>query len=154
MIKDIKIYESGSGGEFDLLNEDLETIEGLTNQPYLALFGGNIEQSTSNSILQGELRGDWFGNLLLDDENRFNSSFERALNNTALTSSGIRALKIIAENDLKYLKDYADITVNVYLEDISRVVVEVTMKKPDNQSLKVKLVWSFDQNKIVEYKTL
>jgi hypothetical protein len=42
MIADITIFESGDGGDLALINDDLATIEGLTNQVYLAWFGGNF----------------------------------------------------------------------------------------------------------------
>ncbi len=86
---DIMIFENGSGGDFSLKNGDLETIEGWTNQPYLALFGGDIEGNTTGEEIEGEERFDWWGNsyLLNEPEAQMNSDFERALNLIEVSSA-------------------------------------------------------------------
>jgi hypothetical protein len=38
---DILIFETGNGGDMMLRNNDIVTVEGYENQPYLAMFGGN-----------------------------------------------------------------------------------------------------------------
>ena len=46
MITDLKICETLDGGDLILLNDDIAVIEDLSNQPYLAMFGGNVEANT------------------------------------------------------------------------------------------------------------
>ena len=101
-IVDIMIFENGSGGDLNLKNDDIETISGLMNQVYLALFGGNLEQNTSDDLSELEERNDWWGNSLLKKENQFNSNFERTLRTIPLNSSGLIKIENAAKEDLKY----------------------------------------------------
>src|SRR5690606_6946193 len=88
---DVAIGEAeGNGGDIKLLGNDLAVIYSHENQVYLALFGGNVEQSTPAQETT-ETTEDWWGNNLLfggDAAKQFNSETERALNNTALNSAG------------------------------------------------------------------
>jgi len=96
---DIAIHESGDGGEINIVNEDVNTIQGLTNQVYLALFG-NYEQVTTNQ-LTGVERFDYWGNAYLLSENQFNSTFEKTINEVALTSGGVNRLVDAAKTDFR-----------------------------------------------------
>jgi len=90
-MNDILLYESGNGGELQLLADDLATTNSLTNQVYIALFGGGD--------------ADWFGN---DSENinlAQNSTFEKTLQTVALNSNGLRALENAARADLSFIPD-------------------------------------------------
>ena len=57
---DITLYETGSGGDFYLLNDDLNTGEALFQNIYLALFGGNYEDSTKSAYVENEQRFDYW----------------------------------------------------------------------------------------------
>ncbi len=77
---DISIYETGSGGDLELLGNDIASTSGLFNMVYMAWFGGNPEASTTGNELESELRDDWFGNALLfenEKEVQFNSILEK-----------------------------------------------------------------------------
>lgn len=141
MAVDVTIYEEGSGGELQLLNEDLALSEGLTNQVYLALFGGNLEQSTSPDIEALDVRQDWWGNELLNEENQFNSTFERTLSEVALNSAGIRVLENAVKEDLSYLSAYADISIESSLIGLNRLEIFITLQEPGQDSIKIKLLW-------------
>lgn len=153
VITDILIYESGDGGEFQLVNGDLNTVQSITNCVYLALFGGNIEQDTSNSIEDNEQRSDWWGNLLLSDI-PYNSEFERTLLNVSLNSSGISKLENAAKNDLKFLKDYANISVNISIDDIDKMSLVVSLQEPDNTERKIKFIWDQLTNEVIQEITI
>ena len=84
---DIHLFETGSGGDFAIVNEDLLMGESLYQQIYLALFGGNIEASTKQSYLESEERFDYWGNSLIWNTTKtkqFNSETERIIQNTTL----------------------------------------------------------------------
>lgn len=153
-ILDIEIYETGDGGDLHLENGDFHTINGLSNQVYLALFGGNTEESTSEELDDAEDRKDWWGNEYLDEENQFNSSFERTLMNVALTSAGISKLENAAKEDLEYLEEYADITVEGYLVQKDRFELDVILEQPDSSSTKIKFIWDGTKQEIFEQETI
>ena len=146
---DIGIYENGSGGDLNLKNDDIETISGLTNQVYLALFGGNIEENTSNDLVELEQRSDWWANSLLKAENQFNSNFERALRENPLNSGGLIALENAAKEDLKYLKEFGDIEINSEITGINKMVLFVNIIEPNNQSTKLKFIWDGTKQEII-----
>jgi phage gp46-like protein len=154
LIADITIYESGDGGDLNLVNDDLETIQGLTNQVYLALFGGNIEQVTSEDLEELEQRRDWWGNYLLNEDNQFNSTFERTLRETALNSAGLRTIVNAAREDLRFLEDYGDIGVVAQIVGVNRIVVTVTISEPDQQSVKLQIAWDGTRAEVITEKTI
>jgi len=151
---DVMIYESGSGGDLNLKNEDIEKISGLTNQVYLALFGGNIEQNTSDDLAELDERNDWWGNSLLQSEQQFNSFFERALNMIALTSGGISLLENAAKKDLKYLQKYADINIEGSIIGLNKFQLQVNMMEPDENSTKIKFIWDGTKQELIETITV
>ena len=61
---DIKLKETGDGGDAIFNGTDIETIEGFENMPFIGISGGNIEENTKE-YLDGEQRFSWWGNNLL-----------------------------------------------------------------------------------------
>lgn len=153
-ILDLAVHETGSGGDFNIKNNDIETINGLTNQVYLALFGGNIEESTTPDLDSLQERNDWWANTYLQVENQFNSLFEKALTEVALTSAGISVLVDAAKNDLKYLNEYADITVVGSIPDINKFQLDVELKQPNVKSEKVTFIWDGTRKEIIQNVTI
>ena len=84
---DLLLIETGSGGDLVLRGNDLASINGLENSPYLALFGGS----------------DWWGNYLT--KNPFIAKTEELLKITPLTSSGRSKIEAAINQDLSYLND-------------------------------------------------
>ena len=122
-MNDLYIYESKDGGELCLSNGDLHKIRGLVNQVYLALFGGSEEVTSENLQLQ-EQRFDYWGNALIQDENQqFNSTFEQALKENSLSIQGINNLDQKIKQDLKFLRNFAEI------------------KEPEQVENKIKFIW-------------
>lgn len=156
--KDILLFESGDGGEMAILSNDLVLTETLYQQVYLALFGGNVESNTKNDTLINEQRFDWWGNLLFFKETssaQFNSNTERTLLEVVLNSSG--RLKVIqaVNDDLVYLNDLLDYTVDVefFGNDKIRIIVNFTPK--GNQENKVlQLVYDNAKNEVIIEKTI
>ena len=154
MAADLMIYETGSGGDLSLKNNDIETIEGLTNQVYLALFGGNVEQSTDEDLSELDERLDWWGNEYLSTEFQFNSIFEKTLMEVALNSEGVNTLVNAAKQDLKYLEEYADIEINGAVTQINRFELTVNLKEPGVDSTKIKFIWDGTKNELIEQKII
>ena len=103
--KDIGLFESGSGGDFTLLNGDLVLSESLFNTVYIALFGGNVESSTVGNEIVGEERNDYWANELVyrnNPEKQYNSQTERTLNTTVINSSG----RLVIEQAVKKRFDF------------------------------------------------
>jgi phage gp46-like protein len=148
MIQDILIYESGDNGDLYLESSDIATVSSFSNCFYLALFGGNLEQNTTPDIADGEIREDWWGNAIV--ENQFNSNFERALNNTAINTAGIKALEDAALEDLQFLTDLGDISVDVSILAENKISLEIYLKTANNSNKKVKFVFDNFKNELIE----
>lgn len=143
MAKDLTIFENGNGGEISLLNKDISYSQSIYYRCYLAMFGGNTEASTKGNELEGEIRLDWWGNQLLFSENKsnqFNSETERVLKEVVLNSAGRISILRAVENDLKFLKNIAEISVNVVILNSSKMSIEIKLREPKilgNSSLKI-----------------
>ncbi len=140
---DLFIYESKDGGELCLSNNDIVTVDGLVNQVYIALFGGNIESETeTEDVVLQEQRFDWWGNTLLDDsDNRYNSNFEQELMKNNLSISGIQKLENIVKKDLEFLEKYANIEVEAQLYLYNRLELLVKLQRPGKQEEKMRFLW-------------
>lgn len=155
---DIHLFETGSGGDFAIVNNDLLMGESLYQQIYLALFGGNIEASTKPSYLESEERFDYWGNSLIWKDaktKQFNSETERTLRNVALNSSGRLSILQAVNNDLDYLKGVVDFTVEVGIESVSRISITVSFSEKTNQQDKVlQMVWNNSKNEVIINKLI
>tara|TARA_R110002051_G_scaffold162219_4_gene233740 strand:+ start:3956 stop:4414 length:459 start_codon:yes stop_codon:yes gene_type:complete len=130
---DLKLIETGNGGDLVFNGTDIEVVQGFQNMPYIGLFGGNPVQSTQ-TINPSEERFDFWGNDLFfvnDESIQFNSSFERALSNTALNSTGRLALEQAAERDLNFMSDFANISIDAVIESVDRFKINITLREPD-----------------------
>jgi len=155
---DIHLFETGSGGDFAIVNNDLLMGESLYQQIYLALFGGNIQASTKQSYLESEERSDYWGNSLIWKDvktKQFNSETERTLGNVALNSSGRLSILQAVNNDLDYLKGVVDFTVEVGIDSVSRISITVNFKEKTNQQDKVlQMVWNNSKNEVIITKLI
>ncbi len=155
---DIHLFETGSGGDFAIVNNDLLMGESLYQQIYLALFGGNIQASTKPSYLESEERFDYWGNSLIWKDvktKQFNSETERTLGNVALNSSGRLSILQAVNNDLDYLKGVVDFVVEVGIESVSRISITVSFSEKTNQQDKVlQMVWNNSKNEVIINKMI
>lgn len=139
LTKDLLLYESGSGGQIAILNNDLALNEVLYNQFYLALFGGNYEASTTGNEINAQGRKDYWANSLLFADNpikQFNSKTERLLDEIVLTSSGRLEIESAVNEDLAYLKSLMDFTVNVSFDSVNKVLIYVKFSEKSSQEVK------------------
>lgn len=155
---DILIYETGSGGEMDIQNNDLAFAETLYQQAYIALFGGNVESNTKTNVLFSEERFDYWANSLLwqdDTVKQFNSNTERVLNTTALNSSGRLTILRAVEQDLDYMRAIVNLSIEVELPETDKVRIIVTFTGKTNQQDKVlQLVYDNAKNEIIIEKII
>jgi len=128
---DLTIRETLNGGDLVLEGNDLQLTNELTNQVYLALFGGNVEQSTDEINLEiANERFDFWGNELFhqdEPEFQFNSAFERTLNRVALDTQGIQELEQVGEQDLSFLSEFGTVTFSISLVSHNRIRVYMNL---------------------------
>lgn len=132
---DLLLIETGDGGDFVRTKNDFRLIDGFQNMVYLALFGGNTQASTPTQRLQSQQSFDWWGNSLLmpnDQGIQFNSETERMLMKTPLNSSGRILIEDAVRSDLKFMKEFATVSVAVSIISDNRVVIGVKAQEPDN----------------------
>lgn len=149
---DLKVIESGNGGELVKTARDMEVISGLGNMVYLGLFGGNVAASTPSKRLATEQAFDWLGNSLLfpnASEQQFNSLTERTLNNVALTSSGRVRIEQAVLQDLAFMKPFAEVSASVSIPETDKVVIAVQLQEPNNlQEQEFTFIWDASRNEL------
>lgn len=151
--RDINVFESGSGGELAIINNDIHLSESLYQTIYLALFGGNLEASTRGDELPNEERFDWWGNSLLFAERQnkqFNSETERTLDSVTLNSVGRLRIKTAVENDINFLRNITNFDVNIVILDTNKVLISIILNglaNQDNQELQ--FIWDNAKNEVI-----
>lgn len=138
--QDILLYETGSGGDFAILSNDLVLGDVLYQQFYLAMFGGNVQANTKQTYLPNEERFDYWGNSLIWDKNKgkqFNSETERVLQKVVLNSSGRLHIIKAVEKDLSYLLNVITFVVDVSLLNQNKIEITITFTGKKNQQDKV-----------------
>lgn len=147
------IEDAGNGGDLVKKSKDLSVIEGLQNMPFLAMFGGSIEASTTNKRLPTEQNLSWWGNSIIspnDSKLQFNSNTERALIKTPLTSSGARLIEQAVKSDLKFMNDFCEVAIAVSIVATDRVVIGVRLQEPDNtQQRDFLFVWDATRAELI-----
>lgn len=132
---DFEVIETGDGGDLIKTPKDISVIDGLENVVYLAMFGGNVKQSTPTVRAANEQAFDWWGNNLIfpgDSVPQFNSETERILAQTPLTSAGRILIENAVKTDLEFVQPFADTTVVVSLIGLDKVIIAVRLDQPDN----------------------
>lgn len=132
---DLKMFETGNGGDLRLQGNDLEKAYSFENMPYLALFGGNPTESTPTSRNVDEQAFDFWGNNLFFPKNKtvqFNSETEKLLNSVGLNSGGRILIENAIKKDIKYLQEFAELKVNVVVSGIDNLSIGVEMVQPEN----------------------
>jgi hypothetical protein len=147
---DLFIIETGNGGDIVLVGNDFVTVEGLSNMPYLGMFGGNIEASTiqnqnQNSIAT-EQQYDWWGNSILmfnQPEIQFNSTLEKTLKSIAITSSSRETIKRAVIEDLAFISVFADVSVSVSIAGLDRISILIKIQEPQSlESNEFTYIWN------------
>jgi hypothetical protein len=132
---DLELIETGDGGDVVKYRNDLSVIFGFQNMPFLAMFGGNVRASTPQTRLDTEEDFSFWGNNLLLAQQpglQFNSETERVLKSVAVNSSGRTLIEQAVNNDLKFMQDFAQVSVSVSIISDDRIAIGVRLKQPDN----------------------
>jgi len=155
---DLLLYETGDGGDLQLLGNDLANTSGLFNMVYMALFGGNPQAVTTDNEIETEQRLDWIGNSVLfgnKEDIQFNSFTERALLENALNSDGRLKIEDAAKKDLNFLANFADIEVSVSVLSDNKAGIYVKLQEPDNlQEKEFEIIWDSLRGEAIENKTI
>lgn len=145
---DIALHETLNGGDIAIQNGDIYTTNAIWTQIYLALFGGNIEQSTADDLADDAQRFDFWGNQFLqnDPDEQLNSLTERTLNEVALNSAGRLAIQRAVETDLDYLRKVGTVSVDVSIPGLNTVQIDITITEPDRlNETQYRIIWRATQ---------
>lgn len=158
MIKDISIFESGSGGDLLIINDDLTLTNLLFQIVYLSLFGGNIEASTLGNERPGVVRDDWWANSLLfkdQIEQQMNSQTEMTLNKVALNSSGRLLIQDSVRNDLRHMATFADVSSDVILNELNKVQIIVRLNQYQNKEInEFEFIWDNVEKTVISSRII
>ena len=142
---DLKVIETQNGGDLVLLGNDLALDETFETMIYLAMFGGNVQASTSPDRLPTEQDASWWGNALLYADTpslQFNSLTERTLNTTPITSAGLIKMRQAVQSDLEFMKEFAEVVVTVTSPKVDTVNIDILVTKPANlQQQRFVFIW-------------
>lgn len=154
--KDFHIYETGNGGDFAIVNNDLYMSESLFQTIYLALFGGNYEAITLGNEEASEERLDYWANELLFKENsgkQFNSITEKLLNEVTINSAGRLKIQKAVEFDLIFLKKIASFKVNIVILDFEKIAIQIEIDSIINQK-EFEFIWDNASKEVIINKTI
>lgn len=151
---DLEIIETGDGGDIVKKPKDLSVLQGFQNMPYLAMFGGNVEQSTPATRLSTEQDFSFWGNNLLhpgDASVQFNSETQRALNTVPLTSFGRPLIQQAVQKDLAFMQEFAEVSVEVTIPMHDHVMIGIRLRQPDNlQAQDFVYIWSATKQELLQ----
>lgn len=142
---DLAVIESNNGGDLVKNPKDLYVIFGFENFMYLAMFGGNLAQSTPSTRDLTQQAFDFWGNNLIwpnDSSQQANSETERALNTYPLTSAGRILIENAIKKDLEILNPFVNVTVTTSITATDRIEWLITLIKPSNlKSTQFTFIW-------------
>ena len=151
--KDINLFEGGSGGEMRILNSDLLLTETIYQTIYLARYGGNVEQDTTEDESDLEENFDYWGNQLFYSNNPdkwFNSQTERVLSTVALNGEGRKLIEDAVNADLQFLNNVVNFEVEVSISSNNRAEIAIFISEFQNQSdRQLKMVWDNSRNELI-----
>lgn len=149
---DVLLCETGNGSDFIFESKGFKLTEGISNQVYIGLFGGNIggEERDAEDSPATEQIFDWFGNDLFFDPEidfKYNSELETFLMQTALNSSGRIRIEETAEGDLDFLSEFGKVEVSAEIIEIDKLKIFVKIQQPDNEQNQVfSFIWDAIKN--------
>jgi hypothetical protein len=147
---DTLIIETYNGGDINKIGNDVVTVNGFENMPYIAMFGGNPAQSTPTQRVAGEQNFDWFGNTFETDAIiQTNSLTERTLRSVALNSAGRVQIEQAVNADLEFMRAFATVTVVVSIISDDRVQIDISILEPTNlQNTQQRFIWDSSRQMI------
>lgn len=153
---DLALIESLNGGDLVLMANDLQTVSGFQNMPYLAMFGGNVGFSTTGPKVTEQSFDHWANFLFYPTTQPvwFNSLTEKLLQDVALTPTTRIEIEQTVKKDLEFMTAFASIDVNVYLIGVDRLRIEITAREPNNlQASEFTYIWDATQQELTTVPT-
>lgn len=152
MAWDLALYNVKGGTDTQLVGKDLAIYYGWENMVYLGLFGGNIEASTKPRVGSEQMFDYWANGFLWpnDESIQFNSLTEKTLKTVALNSGGRKKIEEAIKSDLKFMSDFAEVTVNIQIISDDKVSMEVFVQEPDNlQAKEFIFIWDATRSEVI-----
>lgn len=149
---DLRLVETGNGGDLQMNGNDVSMVEGFENMPYLGIFGGNLEAVTNGPKLPNEQAFDWWGNNLLMAQNpaiQFSSLLEKKLQSVALTSASRVQIEQIILRDLQFMLAFSEVSVDTSIVATDNLRIAIKLVRPDNlQDKEFIYIWDATKNTI------
>ncbi len=127
---DLELVETLNGGDLVKNAKDLKVIYGFEAMPYMAMFGGNTEESTPTIRLANRQYNDFWANDLLWPKNaslQINSETERVMSSVPLTSFGRLQIEQAIKKDLNFFRDVAEVKVAVTILSDDRIAIGIKL---------------------------
>lgn len=131
---DLLVIETKNGGDIVFNGNDFVTTQTFTNDPYFGCWGGNPKQETQENPQPNETNFDFWANSLIwnnDSQVWINSRLEKLLTTIALTSASRLLIQRTVENDLEFMKEFAELNVLVTLPDVDKVKIQIEIQQPE-----------------------
>lgn len=117
MFIDFLLDETGNGGDMQIAGNDIVTVSGFENMPYLSMFGGR----------------NWWGNELLlsgDGDFQFLATTEATILTTPLNSQGRLIIREAILQDLAFIKTYVpgtviEVDVTIVSDNVLSIVIGI-----------------------------
>jgi len=149
---DLRLHENMDGGDTVLKGNELQMIFGFQNAPYIGMFGGNVEQSTTGPKNINEQSFDFWGNYLISPSEPkfwFNSETEKLLTNIELSAISRIEIEETVKSDLSFMNDFAEISVSVALISVDKLRISITILEPGNlQSNEFTYIWDATEQEL------
>lgn len=110
---DVVIFETGSGGNVAVQNNDLAVCYGYENMPYLSMYEG---------------RGSWMDDLFLTGDQQHAATTEAVIAATPLTSTGRGEIEDAMSNDLDDLANISGSTKSVAVSLASKNRIDANIQ--------------------------
>ncbi len=158
---DLALIETGSGGDLVKIGNDFAIQNSFGNMIYIALFGGNIEESTTKRVAGKQVFSYWANEVLFFEEEstQLNSDTERTLRDVVLNSAGRISIQNAVEKDLKFMSEFATVTVTVVIEGVDRVNIKIKVSPlPEstdvisNEYKTFIFIWDASTNEIGDFR--
>lgn len=152
-ILDIKLNETGDGGDIVLNGNDIEVIHGFQNMPYIGMFGGQLKEATTNKRVQLQVF-DYWGNKLFEPSNKkawFNARLENLLDNIELTSRTIPVIQNQIYSDLDFMTEFSNLEVTVKMVGLDKLLILIEIAHPDlSQKKEFRYIWNAIESELEE----
>lgn len=152
-MKNFSIYEDGNGGELEVSNNSVRTVDSFYQAIYVKLFGGNVEAITKRENKVGDFRFDWWGNDAKGDSDLWiNSETEKALRGVPLVEKSRRDVESAVKRDLASLDLGSEFTVYVLFKEANRILIVIEITEPEGTEFS--FVWDATKNELIEQITI